>query len=288
MEDLSKKMQHIIENLDEKYITLNGVRVRYVVKGDSSPVLLLHGFGEFLESWVFNIDPLSEHYRVYALDLPGHGLSEKPATDYSLPAAVKFITDFMQTMGIERASLIGHSIGGHISLKMAISSPDKVNKIIPVDSVGLTYKTPLLYRLCALPVLGDIFIKPTVKAGLRQGMKRAFYNQDRITEEMIDLDYKYLKMPGAKRAMLSIIRSGIGLNGPRPEAIILDKLHMVRSPTMFIHGAQDRAIPLKYAKHASRLIPGARLKVIEACGHCPHIEKADEFNEAVIAFLDSN
>ena len=137
MEDLAGKMRHIIETLEEKYITVNGVRVRYVVKGNSSPVILLHGFGEFLESWAFNIDPLSEHYRVYALDLPGHGLSEKPAIDYSLPAAVKFIAAFMQAVGIGRASLIGHSIGGLIRLKTAISSPDRVDKIIPVDSVGL-------------------------------------------------------------------------------------------------------------------------------------------------------
>ena len=288
MEDLAERMQHIIENLEEKYITVNGVRVRYVEKGSGSPVILLHGFGEFLESWVLNIDPLSEHYRVYALDLPGHALSEKPKVDYSLSAAINFVAHFMQVLEIERSSLVGHSIGGLISLKVAISSPEKVHKIISVDSVGLTNNTPLLYRLCALPVLGELFIMPNIKAGIRQGMKNAFYNPDFVTEEMVELNYKYLKMPGAKRAMLSIIRNGVGFNGSSPDTIIQDKLHLVRVPTMFIHGAQDRVIPLKYARYASRLVPGASLNVIETCGHSPHMEKAAEFNEAVIAFLNSD
>ena len=123
MEDLAKKMQHIIENLEEKYITVNGVRVRYVEKGSSSPVLLLHGFGEFLESWVFNIDPLSEHYRVYALDLPGHGLSEtvEPYTlDQISEVLIKAIPE-------SSFNVLGWSLGDSVALTMAYNFPQRVN-----------------------------------------------------------------------------------------------------------------------------------------------------------------
>ena len=273
------------DELDEKYITVNGLNVRYIVRGSGSPVVLIHGVGEFLEVWWQNIRPLSEHYQVYAMDLPGHGLSDKPEIDYDLNFATGFATGFAQALGIGRASLIGHSLGGLVAMSIAINFPDDVDKLILVDSGGLTDEVSLLYRLCCFPLLGELMVEPTIKAGIRHGMKRAFYNPDLVSEEMVDRDYQFMKMPGAKQAMLSIIRHGIGLRGPNPEVVMLNKLHLIKSPTLLIHGAQDKFIPLKYARRAYKLIPNAELKVIEECGHCPYIEKASEFNEAVLAFL---
>lgn len=274
-----------IENLEAEYTTVKGINVRYIVKGSGSPVLLIHGFGHFLEVWWFNIGPLSQHYQVYAMDLPGHGLSDKPVIDYSLSFATEFIIDLMEALGIGRASLIGHSMGGSICLGGAINFPDKVDRIILVDSGSLSEKVPLVYRLCTLPILGDILVRPTIKAGVRRGIRRAFYNPDLVTEDMVNLNYELLKIPGVKDAMLSMIRNGASISGPNPEVIISDKLHLVKVPTLLIHGAQDRVVPLEYAQNACRLIPDCRLEIIDECGHCPHIEKASEFNEAVISFL---
>ncbi|GAI37259.1 unnamed protein product, partial [marine sediment metagenome] len=97
--------------------------------------------------------------------------------------------------------------------------------------------------------------------------------------------YELLKIPGVKDTMLSIIRSGVSISRSNPETIITDKLHLVKVPTLLIHGAQDTVIPLEYAQSACRLIPDCRLEIIDECGHCPHLEKASEFNEAVISFL---
>ena len=276
-----------IENLEAEYVTVKGSKIRYIGKGSGSPVLLIHGFGQFLEVWWFNIGPLSEHYQVYAIDLPGHGLSDKPVVNYSFSFATGFVIDFLEALGIGHANLIGHSMGGSICLGGAIRFPDKVDKIILVDSGSLSEEVPLLYRLCTLPVLGDILVRPTIKAGVRHGIKRAFYNPDLVTEDMVNLNYELLKKPGVKDTMLSIIRTGASISGPYPEAIMTDKLHLVKSPTLLIHGAQDEVIPLKYAQNACRLIPDCRLEIIDECGHCPHLEKASEFNKAVISFLGS-
>jgi len=270
-----------------KYITVGGIKIRYIVIGAGSPVLLIHGFGEFLETWGFSIFPLSERYMVYAIDLPGFGLSDKPVINYSIPSITKFVSDFMQALGIERASLIGHSLGGAIGLSMAVNFPDKLNKLIVVDS-SLSKETPFFYRLCTLPLIGEALMMPTIKAGLRHGIKRGFYNQDLVTEEWVDKSYELLKMPGAKRAILSIIRSNANFSGLCPETVIADKLHLAKVPTLFIHGEQDMVIPLIGAQNTCNLIPGARFEVIEECGHCPHIEKPTEFNEAVMAFLESS
>jgi len=276
------------EELDEKYVVVNGLNTRYIVRGSGSPVVLIHGIGEFLEVWWQNVGPLSEHYQVYAMDLPGHGMSDKPAIDYNLAFATEFAIGFAQALGLGRASLIGHSLGGLVAMSIAINSPEKVDKLVLVDSGGLTDEMPLLYRFCCLPLLGELIVEPTVKAAVKHGMKRSFYNPDLVTEEMVDKDYQFLKMPGAKRAMLSIIRYGVSLRGPNPEVIMLDKLHLIKSPTLLIHGTRDKVIPLKYAREAYKLIPNARLKAIKKCGHCPYIEKASEFNEAVIGFLGTN
>ena len=272
------------ENLDEKCVVVRGLNIRYVVEGNGPTVLLIHGFGEFLETWWFN-RPLCEHFKVYAMDLPGHGLSDKPEVGYDLTFATEFANDFAQALGIEHASLIGHSLGGLVAMSMAINFPEKVDKLILVDSGGLGNEVSLLYRLCCLPILGELMMEPTIKAGLRHGMKRAFYNPDLVTEEMVEKDYQFMKMPGVKQAMLNIIRHGASVRGPHPEVVMLDKLHLIKSPTLLIHGTRDKVIPVKYGRKAVELIPNARLKLIKKCGHCPHIEKAAEFNEAVIKFL---
>lgn len=283
MLELDKKT--LVDTLDGEYIVVKGTKIRYIVKGSGSPVLLIHGFGQFLEVWCLNIGPLSQHYQVYAMDLPGHGLSEKPAVDCTFSFVTEFIIDFMEALGIGHASLIGHSMGGSICLDEAINFPDKVDRIILVDSGSLSGKVPLLYRLCALPVLGDILVRPTIKAGVRSRIKRTFYNSDLVTEDMVNLSYELLRKPGVKDTMLSIIRSGASISKSNLETIVTDNLRLVKVPTLLIHGAQDKAIPLEYAHDACRLIPDCRLEIIDECGHCPHLEKASEFNEAVISFL---
>ena len=273
------------EDLDAKYVVVKGLKIRYIVIGSGAPLVLIHGIGEFLEVWWLNVLPLSEHYRVYAIDLPGHGLSDKPKIDYNLAFATDVVSGFEQAMGIDRASLIGHSLGGLIAMSVAVSYPEQVGKLVLVDSAGFNDRVPLLYRLCCLPLVGELIVEPTVKAGIRHGMKRAFYNPDLVSDEMVEKDYQFMKMPGAKQALLNIIRHGVSFRGPSPEIIFLDKLSLIKSPTLLIHGAQDKVIPLQYARKARRLIPRARLKIIEECGHCPYIEKTPEFNKTVINFL---
>jgi 4,5:9,10-diseco-3-hydroxy-5,9,17-trioxoandrosta-1(10),2-diene-4-oate hydrolase len=271
--------------VDERYVNIDGISTRYVVEGRGSPVLLIHGFGEFLEVWGYNISPLSGHFTVYALDLPGHGLSEEPRADYTLDYAARFVVDFMNTLEIERASLVGHSLGGLLCLKVAIDFPEKVDKLVLVDSAGLSREAPLIYRLATLPLLGKAILKPTLKTLIKHGMKKGFYNPEIIARDWVDLSYKYLKMPKLKRTLWNLIRSNASIDGLHPEVIVTDKLHLVQSSTLLIHGEQDQVIPVDYARLACKLIPNVKCQVIDRCGHCPHMEKAAQFNDLVVTFL---
>ena len=115
-----------------------------------------------------------------------------------------------------------------------------------------------------------------------------FYSPDFVAREIVGRSYLFMQMPEARRVMLNIMHNWVDADGLRPEAVMVDRLHLIKSPTLLIHCAQDNIHPVKLSQNAGRLIPKARLEIFSSCGHCPHIEKAGGFNEAVIEFLGSN
>ena len=117
------------------------------------------------------------------------------------------------------------------------------------------------------------------------GAKKAFYNPQVVTEELVNKACHYLMMSKTKDALLNVLRSNVDGKRIKPEVIMADRLYLVSSSTLIIHGIQDRVIPVEHAQDACSLVPGAKLKVFDECGHCPHIEKANEFNQTVLAFL---
>jgi pimeloyl-ACP methyl ester carboxylesterase len=274
--------------MSEKYVLVDGISIRYVVSGSGPPVLLIHGLGEFLESWLSNIDALSEYFTVYAIDLPGHGLSEGSKEDYSLAFVVRFITGFSDVMGIQRTSLIGRSLGGPICLRVAMDFPEKVDRLVLVSSGGFGREVPLTYRLAALPLLSDILLGPPVifnKATLRFGMRRQFHNLETIPEEWIEAALKYLKMPKRNETIRNMLKTNTSIGSRRLKETVAPKMPLVETPTLIIHGTQDKLVPIGHVHSVSNLIPQARLEIIDDCGHNPQLEKPEEFNERVIAFL---
>jgi pimeloyl-ACP methyl ester carboxylesterase len=271
----------------ERYISVNSMDIRYAVRGSGRPLLLLHGFCEFLETWDFNLRPLGEHYQVYAIDLPGHGLSDKPYLDYNIAFFTDFTVSFMETLGIDRASIIGHSFGGAIGISIAASYPEKVERLILESSFGLDNDISLLHKLCSVPVIAKTG-GSRARTALKERLNLEFYKPDFVAQEIVGRSYLFMQMPEARRVMLNIMHNWVDANGLRPEAIMMDRLHLIKSPTLVIHCAQDRIHPLRLSQNAWHLIPNAQLKILSYCGHCPHIEKASEFNEAVIEFLEAN
>jgi pimeloyl-ACP methyl ester carboxylesterase len=270
----------------EAYVTVKGIKIRYAVRGSGSPMLLLHGFGGFLETWAFNIPPLSRRYQVYALDLPGHGLSDKPESGYTTAFAIEHAQGIMNALGIERVTLVGHSLGGAVSINIALSLPERVSQLVLVDSAGLSPRLPWLYRLSSLPVLGNILMSLAVGPALERSNKRLFYNVPVLPQDMLDILMTNAYRARAKKTLLEIVRQNAGPRGPRPETVLTGRLSQLKLPTLFVHGAQDKIFPLEHVREAFSLVPNSRVKIFDQCGHCPHIEKVVEFNETVMSFLD--
>ena len=269
-----------------EYVTVRGIRTRYFTTGDGPPLILLHGFGSFIESWALNVPPLRRHHRVYVIDLPGHGLSDNYDGIYTPQFIIDFTRSFMDTLGITRASFIGHSLGGLVSLYIAFSLPARVDRLVLVDSAGLSAEMPRIYRLCALPGLGRILMKTVMSRNLEKGMRRLFPNSNVVSPQMLDIIIENSHQT-AVETLLQLLRRNVGLTGLKPDIVMADKLPRIEAPILFVHGTRDRIFPLSQVAPAFALAPQTEVAVFDDCGHCPHIEQAVVFNETATAFLNA-
>lgn len=278
------------EKPDDRYVRAGSVLTRYWILGSTgSPVILIHGLGASADIWIMNIKVLAERHRVYVPDVVGFGLSEKPEELRSPLHFTEFINDFMDSLEIERVSLVGHSLGGGIALQYTIQYPDKVEKLVVADGAGLGREVIYTLKLMSLPLIGELMSYPT-RFGVSMFFKLAVSNPGIITDDIIDTYYELFRLPGARRSLLQVIRSMVTLRGGREDLLnpVLENLHTISTPTLIIWGQQDRVLPLKHAYVAKEHIPNARLHIIANCGHITNLECPDEFNNIVMQFLDND
>jgi len=272
---------------DDQYVDVGDVTTRYWALGEGGPpAILVHGLGGYLENWEDNIAALAQERRVYALDLVGCGRSDKPRVDYSIPYLTAFVHHFMTVQGIDKAALIGESMGGAIALLFALQYPAQVDKLVLADAGGLGEEVSLSLRLMSVPLLGELLSRPS-RGGTARFLDELFYDQELVTDERIEEDYQMSAIPGARRCMLSMLRSMVNLWGARRDAyhLILDRLEEIEVPALVVWGAEDGILPVAHAHQAVERLPNARLHVFEACGHVPNIERAEAFNVLVKDFL---
>ena len=269
---------------DSRYATVAGVNTHYIVAGAGRPLLLFHGLGASVATWRDNIGPLSKAFRVYAVDLPGHGDSEKPDFDYAVDSLVEFTLSLVETLEFDRPAIIGNSVGGALGLMMALRRPEMVSGLVLADSAGLGREVSIYIRLVSVPLLGGLLESSRI-GGTRFMLYNVFHDQSFVTEELLDEFHRSRKMPGAKEAVVKSIRSGVNLLGVRKEYVLLDELHRLRAPLMLVWDAQDQILPVSHAYRVLEAVPDARLHVFDDCGHWPHMEKAQAFNSLVMEFM---
>lgn len=261
---------------------IEGKKVHYIVKGRGEAVILIHGLGDSYHSWRFNIDSLSRHFKVCALDLKGFGFSEKPKDeDYSIKGFAHFVAKFMDALGIEKAFVIGHSMGGAIALELALDFPERVKKLVLVDNVGYRPKGSILFGIifymAKLPAIGETLIAPQWKFLIKNRVGSAYYDKIFVTDERIEEFKKARSTEGGKRGLLSTIRAMNFSVGHR--------IKHITQPTLIVWGKEDKLISVDMASRYKKDIKNSRVKIFPQCGHNPHEEKAQEFNQLVIDFL---
>jgi pimeloyl-ACP methyl ester carboxylesterase len=280
-------------NVRDGWVDVGGVRTHYLAAGEAgSPVLLLHGGGLDSASltWRLAIGPLAAQHRVVAPDMPGYGESDRPDVHYSVDYYVGFLGHLIDALGLERASLVGLSLGGAIALGYALATPERVERLVLVDSHGLGEEIPygaLGYLLVHAPWLNEwswAWLARNRKL-VRRSLEGLVYDRSLVSEALVEEAYQLLQRPGVGAAWRALQRNEtIWL---RSRTVYVDRLSQVRAPTLILHGAGDSLVPVAWAERAQRLIPGARLAVVAGAKHWLPREKPEEFNRLVGEFLSS-
>lgn len=256
-----------------KEITVFGQKIHYVEAGTGPTVILLHGLGGSTQVWNFNIAPLAEKYHVVVPDQIGFGKSDKPLVNYRIRTYVDFLDQFCKQLKIERASLVGNSMGGWIAAAYTAAFPDRVDKLVLVDAAGHAPPKDLDTR-------SFYGLNPTTREGMKALVAKVFYNKAFQTDAAIDQAIAARLAAGDGYTINSITESII-----RGEDFLDDAVKMIKRPTLIIWGRQDGLVPLAEGEHFNRDIAGSKLIVFDECGHVPNFEKAGEFNAAVLKFL---
>jgi 4,5:9,10-diseco-3-hydroxy-5,9,17-trioxoandrosta-1(10),2-diene-4-oate hydrolase len=275
----------------ERYIKIGSINTRFLAEGEGSPVILVHGLGGSASGWLPSFGAIAARHRVYAMDLVGHGRTGQPDSG-SLNAAdmTGFVKDFMAEFKIERAHIVGHSMGGAISLQIAIDFPERVNKLVLVDSVGLGKEISILLRILSLPLVGEWLAAQDFKHNIKKyaaAVRKSAQNATYITDELIENLYQVERNPEQAVPLLKVLRLAANWTGQKKSVYgpILQRLPSIRNPTLVIWGRQDATIPLAHGELAAQTLPNARLEVIDHCGHIPMFEQPEIFNQLVLDFL---
>lgn len=272
---------------EDRYIKVGNLNTRYWALGDrGTPVLLIHGLGASADIWMYNVEALARQHRVYVPDLVGFGRSDKPGPSFSPFDYTPFLDDFMNLLKIERVSLVGQSLGGGIALRYALQFPQKVNKLVLVDSAGLGKEVIWTLRLMSLPWVGELFSYPNRK-GVEIFFRLAVRNRALVTKDFVELYYDIFSRPGFQKFFLMILRQIVDIRGAREEILdpIMTNLYKIAQPVLIIWGEKDGVLPIQHGYLGKEKLPHAKLKIMEGCGHIPFFEKSDEFNELVLNFL---
>ncbi len=271
-------------------VVIHGHRVSFRRSGAGSAIVLIHGITGSSRTWEDVIPPLAEHHTVIAPDLLGHGESAKPRGDYSLGAYASGLRDLLIALGVEKATVVGHSLGGGVAMQFAYQFPERVERLVLVSSGGLGEEVHLLLRAATLPaaeyVLPLLCAEPLRNAGasVARLLGRAGLRPGRDLEEMAR-GFASLGDLEARQAFVHTVRGIMDISGQRVSA--RDRLYLASAvPTLLIWGEHDRMIPVSHGREAHEAMPGSRCIVYEDAGHFPHCTNPWRFAIDLLDFVD--
>ncbi len=267
-----------------KFVTVDGKKVHYVEKGDGKPVILIHGFLYNTVMWKQNVDALAKKFKVYAVDLFGWGYSERlNSSDYGFPRYAKQIVGFMDALKISKASLVGQSMGGGISVYVAAHYPDKVDKLVLVDPAAIPYPMTPIGWIYQRPFVGEFLNAIPGDALMESNIKTIwFYDPNKVTKEYVQEVLQPFCIKGSYEGLMYILRNMLKPPYVENEVNILTKMN---KPILIVHGREDKAVPVDRSEQLSKLWKGSKLVIFEKAGHSPHEEYPGKFNALAVDFL---
>jgi pimeloyl-ACP methyl ester carboxylesterase len=272
-------------------VTLHGHTLSYVDTGEGEPILFVHGLLGSHRNWRYLIDRLDNTHRVIVPDLFGHGASEKPEGDYSVSAQAATLRDLIKHLGLERVTIVGHSLGGGISLAFCYLFPERVERLVLVGTGGLGREVNPMLRAATLPV-ADLVLPVLASQWVRGGAEmigrglalfgwRASHDMRAAWE-----GFTSLSDGDSRRAFLATTRAVMNSGG---QSIAAHEYlpDLVDLPILVVWGTNDMVIPAEHSQRAAQLVPGCRVELFEGAGHFPHLDQPDAFADVLRDFMDT-
>lgn len=272
----------VITFAEEKTLEVEGVKISYLEEGRGKKnIIFIHGFSGSSNNWTEIFPYLEDEFKIYALDLPGFGSSDKPLDiKFNVSIYADYILKFMDKLKIEKAIFCGNSLGGAISVKIYLKDSKKVEKLILVNSAGYVIGlSNFLYLAEGIPT--EAFLKVLKKFlnddfYIRSVMKMVFFKQD-IVDKIFDKYAEPLRQEGVAEFIVNLSRAMDDLN-------IKDDLPRVEVPTLIIWGEYDKVLPVENAYHFHKLIKNSKLKILKDSGHVPMEECPEEIAKEINSF----
>jgi pimeloyl-ACP methyl ester carboxylesterase len=235
-----------------------------------------------LNTWTKNLDQLAEEFKVYAVDLWGQGYSTRGFLDYGYDLFEEQVRLFMDAMGIERTSLVGHSMGGGTSVVFALRNREMVSKLVLVGSTSITTRLPFRSKIFRLKGVAEFLMALRSDRVRRMNYEDFWVNEpDSLTEDYYQKFTCYQKVEGSTEVLLTILRKDF-FNTLENE---IQELGQFDIPTLIVWGRNDKTLPLFCAEEINRLMPGSRLEILDDAAHLANFDRPDTFNKLVIDFL---
>jgi pimeloyl-ACP methyl ester carboxylesterase len=272
------------------FLKVDGVNVHVKVRGEGEPIFLIHGSFSSLHTWEAWENELSPFFMTISMDLPGHGLTGPDLQKrYGIEDYSKLVFGIADQLDLREFHVAGNSMGGGVALKMASDQPDRILTLNLIDSSGARPKTRTdsaqsksynsgawIFKVAQNPIFNKLLLKCTPKFVFGLNLKQVFYDDSRITDEMLTRYYELLRMEGNRQATLD------RLTTRKPYEVDFEKLNM---PVLIMWGKHDAWIPLSNGESLAEAIPGSKLKVFEDAGHVPMEEIPTETASEYLSFL---
>lgn len=279
--------------INSKKITVNGISIQCFYAGQgNNTIVLLHGAGvdSAMMSWAEVIWLLSKGNKVIAPDLPGYGGSDRIDGEYTLDFYTEIVKGVIEAFQCPPVILVGLSLGGGICLNMALKYPELIKLLVPVAAWGVFQRLPnhRLTHWYTRSKINDNLYKWTGKCRsiVRWSLESSLIgDKTKITDELVDEVQESMLEPNAGKPFISFQRSEITKTGLNTD--LFSRLSEISIPTLLVHGSKDKAVPLKDAIVASKVIPNCELYIMEGCKHWPQKERPEEFSKVLRQFIET-
>jgi pyruvate dehydrogenase E2 component (dihydrolipoyllysine-residue acetyltransferase) len=257
------------------FVVVQRQSLRYLRRGmGQDAVVLIHGFGGDLNSWLLNHEELAQGRNVYALDLPGHGGSSKQVKSGSLAEFARSLELFMDAIGLAKAHLVGHSMGGAVALELALAHPERTVSLVLIATAGLGPEIDGEYL--------DGFVAASRRKDLKPLLERLFADPNLAGRQFVEEVLRYKRLDGVDAGLRTI--AGGFCPGGKQAIVLRERLNELPMPILVLWGGEDRILPVS---HSQGLPANIRTEVFEGSGHMVHMEAAAKVNRAIQSFWES-